>query len=259
MIRKIKKILINIINSYYNVQIPLVNSIRCKKSKIKLRKFHNKHIGERCFIVGNGPSLMVEDLNKLKNEICFGTHQIYNIFDRTDWRPTYYCAQDCKLIQESIVNINKMKLQHKFMALVKNRRYKKINNAYYLELIAKEFYPKLPQFSEDITNGIYEGYTVSYMCLQLAIYMGFKEIYLLGIDHNYKVTLLPNGEIKEDNEVQNHFSDNYDLPVLPQLYKSSLAYVAAQKYAKEHNIKILNATRGGKLDAFERIDFNSLF
>ena len=123
-----------------------------------------------------------------------------------------------------------MKLQHKFMALVKNRRYKKINNAYYLELIAKEFYPKLPQFSEDITNGIYEGYTVSYMCLQLAIYMGFKEIYLLGIDHNYKVTLLPNGEIKEDNEVQNHFSDNYDLPVLPQLYKSSLAYVAAQKY-----------------------------
>lgn len=89
--------------------------------------------------------------------------------------------------------------------------------------------------------------------------MGFKEIYLLGIDHNYRITVSPDGNIVTNDKVQNHFCDNYALPVVPQLYKSSLAYLAAQQYASEHNIKIFNATRGGKLETFERVDFDSLF
>ena len=100
---------------------------------------------------------------------------------------------------------------------------------------------------------------MTYMCLQLAVYMGFKEIYLLGVDHNYSVTLLPNGEIAEDSSVKDYFSDSIKYTNIPQIYKSTLAYLAAEKYAEDHGIKIYNATKGGKLDAFERVDFDCLF
>jgi len=33
----------------------------------RLRQFHDRYEGERCFIIGNGPSLNNTDLSKLKN------------------------------------------------------------------------------------------------------------------------------------------------------------------------------------------------
>lgn len=237
----------------------VLNFIRLKKAKKNLKHLHNIHAGQRCFIVGNGPSLSVEDLNKLDNEICFGTHRVFKIFNKTTWRPTYYCAQDSGLIYESTNEINQLDVRYKFIALVKDWRYNKIKDATYINLIVKEFYPNNPDFSEDITKGIYEGYTVSYMCLQLAIYMGFKDIYLIGIDHQYSKAFLPNGELEVIDTLKDHFSNEDQLANIPQLFKSKLSYESAKKYAEEHNINIFNATRGGALDVFERINFDSLF
>ncbi len=236
-----------------------VNRLCLKKSSEKLKTFHKLHEGKRCFIVGNGPSLRVEDLQKLEHEICFGSHRIYKIFGETQWRPDYYCAQDSKLVNESIDEINQMDLAEKFIAVVPDRHYEPLKHVNYVHLIEEEFYPQLPKFSSDISKGVYEGYTVSYMCLQLAVYMGFQEIYLLGIDHNYSVTLLPNGELLENKNIQDHFSSEDVTASTPQLFKSTLSYQAARKYADANGIKILNATRGGKLDAFERVDFDTLF
>ena len=101
--------------------------------------------------------------------------------------------------------------------------------------------------------------TVSYMCLQIAIYMGFKEIYLLGVDHSYSVALEPDGSVTQFEGVADHFSEKDKISNLPAPYKTNLAYEAAKKYADEHDVKIYNATRGGKLEVFERLDFDSLF
>ncbi len=60
----------------------------------KLKGYKNIHSGERCFVIGNGPSLTPEDLDKLKNEYSFASNHIYKIFDRTNWRPTYYVSVD---------------------------------------------------------------------------------------------------------------------------------------------------------------------
>ena len=59
-----------------------------------LKKYKNIHKGQRCFIIGTGPSLSVEDLEKLKGEITFGSNRIFEIYSQTDWRPTYYMNQD---------------------------------------------------------------------------------------------------------------------------------------------------------------------
>lgn len=236
------------------------NSFKFRKSHSKLEALSNIHKGKRCFIVGNGPSLTTADLSKLKNEICFASHRIYHIYPDTDWRPTYYCAQDRELINESASEISdRVRADKKLIGILPGCTYKQIKHACYLRMIPEEFYPELPNFSENIADGIYEGYTVTYMCIQVAVYMGFKEIYLLGVDHNYSVTRTSDGKIERHGELQDHFSTDDSITNIPQLYKSALAYEAAEKYADKHNIKIYNATRGGCLEAFNRIDFDSLF
>lgn len=110
---------------------------------------------------------------------------------------------------------------------------------------------------------IYWGGTVAYTAMQMAVYMGFKEIYLIGVDHNFRVSQDSNGNIKVDNSVKDYFCDNYnsdkDELYIPNLNNSTKAYMAAKKYCDEHDVTIYNATRGGKLEVFERVDFDKLF
>ena len=237
----------------------IINSVKIFYTRICVKKFKNKHQGQRCFIVGNGPSLLPKDLDNLKNDICFGTHRIYNIFSETEWRPDYYCVQDSNLIYQSLKDIKNLDIKHKFLLINKSWKYPYFPDTLYLNLFSKDFYPEPPEFSADIAKGLYGGYTVSYMCLQMAVYMGFKEIYLIGVDHSYSVTLQPDGSLSVNNEIKNHFSEKDNLANVPQLFKSTLAYESAKKYATEHGIKIYNATRGGKLEVFERINFDELF
>lgn len=251
MLRKIR----NKIRMFVRVR---KNRSRCFKSEERIKELKDIYAGKRCFIVGNGPSLLVEDLEKIKDEICFGSHRIYMLFDRTKWRPTYYCAQDSKLINSSAEEITALKVERKLVALVQGLEYRRLKDVDYLNLIPEEFYPELPKFSDDVSKGIYEGYTVTYMCLQLAMYMGFKEIYLLGIDHSYSTERLPDGRIKENKGVEDHFAKEDKIENIPQTYKSTLAYEAARKYAECHGVKIYNASRGGKLDVFQRIEFDSV-
>ena len=100
---------------------------------------------------------------------------------------------------------------------------------------------------------------MTYMCIQIAVYMGVKEIILLGVDHNYAVSRRPDGTIIKHEGVKNRFHEKDGIICVPSLYAMELAYKAAKKYADEHGIKIFNATRGGKLEVFERVDFDTLF
>ena len=230
-----------------------------RKFKRNISELKNSYSGQRCFIVGNGPSLTVDDLGKLKDEVCFGSHRIYEIYDKTSWRPNFYCAQDYALIKTSAKDIENKVTQTKFIGFPKSIRTiknLKIQGAIYMCMVSKDFESTLPDFSEDVSKCFYEGYTVTYMCLQIAVYMGFKEIYLLGVDHNYSTMIDANGNMVKQEGIKDHFSDKDQVTNLPRLDKSTLAYMSAKKYADSHGIKIYNATRGGKLEVFERIDFD---
>lgn len=243
--RKIKSIVRTI---YYRAKVYCTN-LFVGYSKIKLRKYKDKYKNQRCFIIGNGPSLTVEDLEKLQNEFTFASHGIYYVYDKTNWRPTFYCAQDSLLINERYSDIkNKCRDSQNFFAIVKGRNYPVFSkNAFGINLINDSFDEKsLPKFSNDPLIGFYEGMTVTYFNIQLAVYMGFKEIYLIGVDHFYA-----GGE-------KDHFSKEDVCTNKPQTDKSTLAYIAAKKYAEENSIKIYNATRGGHLDIFGRVNLADL-
>ena len=83
----------------------------------EIKSYKNIHKGQRCFIIGTGPSLTADDLNKLKNEVTFGSNRIFEIFSQTDWRPTYYMNQDYKLICKYVDEIKEIKARRKFMPI----------------------------------------------------------------------------------------------------------------------------------------------
>lgn len=225
----------------------------------------NKYKGKRCFIIGNGPSLKAKDLDRLKDEYTFAFNRIYYMFDQTDWRPTFYCTQDIKIAQSSWKEIeDNIKTPYIFAPINLNWYYDvKLNTKYYFNQKQTEKETDLPFFSEDIVKEIGVGNTVAYTAMQIAVYMGFTEIYLLGIDHNFKVSQDRDGNVIVDNTVKDYFCDKYNEDkenlFIPKLDVSTLAYVSARQYIDHHpNVKIYNATRGGKLEVFERIEFDSI-
>lgn len=228
-----------------------------------LKSFKDKYKDQRCFIIGNGPSLSIDDLNKLKSEKTFAFNRIYYIFDKTDWRPSFYFTEDIKIIQNSLDDINSLDLPYVFSPDIINFDYNmNIKNATYFKQVMETFKDTIPKFSENFFERSYWGGTVAYTAMQMAVYMGFKEIYLIGVDHNFRVSQDSNGNVIVDNTVKDYFCDNYnsdkDELYIPNLDNSTKAYIAARKYCDEHDVKIYNATRGGKLEIFERKDLDSV-
>lgn len=251
------------ISQYYNYYKPLK-----KMHSDKLKKFKNIYCNERCFIIGNGPSLRIEDLDKLKNEKTFAANKIYDLYKYTKWRPSFYCASDILMVEQIKDEFDDIArdAENIFLPIVEYSDYilrsEKLN---LFELKYIPFYPNMPKFSENIDEQVFEGWTITYNMLQIAVYMGFKKIYLLGVDHNYSIEKKFDGSIIKNDclsdhakgmeEIKNHILDKRP----PEIYKFELSYKSAKAYGDANGIEIYNATRGGKLEIFPRIDFDSLF
>ncbi len=235
-----------------------------KKEKAKYDKLSDLkdiHKGERCFIIGNGPSLRYEDLDKLKNEYTFAVNRIYLGFDKTEWRPTYYAIQDSKILDQYADEVAKLDLPYKFVPKqYEDKIVKPKGKVFFYNYIVRLFNGTAAKFSEDIAECTYEGGTVTFLCMQIAFYMGFEEIILLGNDFNYSLEKTKDGVVV--NNVKDYFVDNYigskDTRFYPRLDLCQIGFELARKKGEEKGVKILNATRGGKLEVFERVDFDSL-
>lgn len=223
----------------------------------KLKQLKDIKNGGRCFIVGNGPSLRINDLEMIKNEDCFAANLIFRIFDKTDWRPKYYFLQDRYADTDDF--LNKLDIPYMFIGDYYWRK-RGINNKNALCVHSgRSFGKKTVDFSEDISKKIVSHYTVTYSMIQMAIYMGYKEIYLIGMDHSYEFTYDSKGNITHNKNVNSHiFKDKKPNEVIANIEGMNKAYISAKEYANEHNIKIYNVTRGGRLDWFERRDLESI-
>lgn len=240
-------------------------------SRNKMKKYRRKYSGKRCFIIGNGPSLKAADLDKLKNEITFAANQIYKIFPQTDWRPTFYCVQDEEVLlgmdsEEFKSTVEAVQLSFVRMHSCHKIRQKRIHisNACYVPIFNDRTKPTSSSFTKDASKYIYDGGTVTYMSMQLAAYMGFSEIYLLGVDHNFPYRIDLNGETAvNDLNLLPHFysvSDDKNERVLGNYHEFvTNCYQAAEDYSREDGtFRIYNATRGGVLEVFERVDLDKV-
>ena len=71
--------------------------------------------------------------------------------------------------------------------------------------------PDIPKFSTDIELPIWQGHSVTNVALQIAYYMGFKTVYIVGMDHNivYNKSKKVGGKYINTGEDPNHFDPNY--------------------------------------------------
>lgn len=238
--------------------VDLYQSQEQKKQKYRgIKKYKNIYKDRRCFIIGNGPSLRESDLTILERnrEISFAANGIFHIFDKTLWRPTHYMVCDAVAYKEMYQDIKMFENENAFIADFYYADFEKLQHANRYYLINKIYADDEFGFSEDAEIGFYSGKTVTYVMLQMACYMGAKEIYLLGVDWTGgkgtgigRIDFYENAENQEKN---NRVFDN--------IMQEKYAYETARRYAESHEIKIYNATRGGELEVFERVDFDSLF
>lgn len=232
-----------------------------------LASYKNKYAGRRCFLIGNGPSLRAEDLSRLQEngEICFAFNRIYNIFDQTPWRPNFYLSQDEKMLGGCADTVEQTDLGMKLIPIqLKWYHGIQIQNVTYFNIIHQQAQSPLDfLFSDDAAKGLYNSSTVMYTAAQLAAYMGFSEIYLIGVDHHFRVSQNNQGEIVVDENVKDYFSEKYNEDrqnlYIPNTEKSTLTYIAMKHHCDAQHIRVCNATRGGKLEVFPRVDFDSLF
>lgn len=229
----------------------------------KLRELKNTKKG-RCFIIGTGPSLTKDDMNKLKHEDTFGMNSLVKWFPEIGWETTYYGIQDYsayKILEKDIFELNDSLILFSLdgqapFGETRNIRLKHKKKAIEYPLYyANHLYNPTDwntKLSDDASDIVYNGYSVAFSLLQIAIYMGYNEIYLLGIDCNYNQK--NKHAIERGDESANEYS-----PLLPILGDRMIyAWTVAQEYAKRNNIKIYNATRGGMLEVFPRIDLDSV-
>lgn len=221
------------------------------RNTLRLQRFKNIYTSGRCFIIGNGPSLKYEDLHKLKNETTFACNSLIRLFDEIPFKPTYYFAQDNHIILDNKEQITKLETTRFIKSHYANRYH--IPGVIYYKML----FPKNPiGFSNDISNVVYSGQTVTYSMIQFAAYMGFKEIYLIGVDCNYSKD---NNVINENSYFDKRLFTSTRKYAAPEVDTNLMAFARAKEICDKQGIHIYNATRGGKLEIFPRVNFDTLF
>ena len=215
-----------------------------------LTQLYNVHLGERCFIIGTGPSLNKTDFTPIKDEILFGVNKLYLDTPRFGISPQYWCVADAPLFDYTHFDLLKLETVLFLTAgagqLFLNHKLAFIGEDTNEPIIVR---PKSDmktsmEFSKNALQGV-NGGMVTLSCLQLAYHMGFREVYLIGCDctskgsHSYGA--------KDSNVTGN---DDWST-----LFKT---YEVCKRVYEEDGRKIYNATVGGALEVFERVRLEDL-
>jgi len=223
-----------------------------------LKALKDTHKGERCFIIGNGPSLRQTDLTRLRSEATLGVNRIYLAFPEMGFPTTYYVSMNNLVIEQCAADIQALAMP-RFIAWRSNRYLKPADDLYFLYTSYTG-----PKFGgADITGRLWEGATVTYVALQVAFYLGFSTAILIGVDHNFTTQGKPNSTVVSEGPDPNHFNPNYFGKgfrwQLPDLDTSERGYAMARQAYEAAGRQVLDATVGGKLQIFPKVDYTSLF
>lgn len=257
-----KQEIVDEVENYLILTIPFWNK--------NIQRFHNIYQGKKAFIIGNGPSLTIDDLNKLQGEISFGMNSIVSAYKLTQWRPTYYLCCDPITFR----NTNPSEIWSRASATT--TLFTTIRNAIYADecdyernIVFMKCILQQPdaegktEFSDKADQYVVDCGTTVYIAYQLAAYMGIKTIYLIGVDSNFNNVIYTDGTKKVIGIGNTHaeFIEEEHKEEKKGIYKIDdieCAHKTAKAFCESHGIKIFNATRGGKLEVFPRVNLDSI-
>ena len=223
----------------------------------RLNALRDSRKGERCFILGNGPSLQKTDLSRLKGEFTFGMNRIYMAFEQMGF-PTSCIVTVNDLVMEQCCQDFQALDVPLFVSWRARRWLTPKSNIHYLFTTYTG-----PKFARDAAGRIWESATVTNVALQLAYHLGFSTVVLIGVDHNFVTQGKPNTTVVSQGDDPNHFNPGYFGKgfrwQLPDLDTSEIGYALARQAFEADGRQVLDATIGGKCQIFPKVDYDSLF
>ncbi len=223
----------------------------------RLAALKDKHKGQRCFIIGNGPSLKQTDLSRLKGEYTLGQNRIYLAFPDLGFTTSYYLSVNDLVVEQCRDDIQNLPMP-KFISWRARKWLQPRENLYFIHTTYTG-----EKFAKDIRERVWEGGTVTYTSLQVAYFLGFSQVILVGVDHNYVTQGKPNETVVSQGDDPNHFHPGYFGKgfrwQLPDLVQWEEAYRLARRTYEADGRSVVDATIGGKLRVFQRVEYDSLF
>lgn len=261
---KIKNFVKNKLKILYIGYIKLSDTFVFSKKNISFLK--NIHSDKRCFIVATGPSLHIEDLKLIENEITLSMNSIVKLYSISNWRPDYYFISDGKVFKDIGDDITK---QNSVKILYGNRdkrlqNIEKANNSirfnrkhivnkkiqlynYYWNLNDNER-EKIWKFSNNPNKFVYDGPSVMYIIFQFIAYMGFKKVYLIGTDSKYNTNEMHSKLLDYNSgDPEPYANEN-----LIEMHKN------IKRIMDNKGIKVFNASRGGYLEVYPRVNLDDV-
>jgi len=226
-------------------------------SNRRLRAYRDRYAGKRCFIIGNGPSLKNTNMQHLQGEYTFGMNRIFLMFPELGFKTNFLVSVNDLVIEQSVDDFQKIDIPLFVSWRARQWLFPAANRHYlYTTYTGKKF-------AKDATRRLWEGATVTYTCLQLAFFMGFSKAILIGVDHSFATKGEPNATIVSQGDDPNHFHPKYFGKgfkwQLPDLDTSEVGYLMARQAYQDAGREIVDATVGGKLTIFPKVEYGSLF
>jgi hypothetical protein len=238
------------------------------------KEFKGRHAGQRCFVIGNGPSLAAQDLTPLKNELTFVMSGFWRHPVVRTWQPTYYFFADPLFFDGSeamsaffaqlraAVHSTTFFLPGEAREALRRGTLVPPDQARFVEWSGR-LSNGLPTFP-DLSQPLPAVMSVSQFAIMGAMYMDCSPIYLLGLDHDWLAHRGMDRHFYQGKTIENHAAAHGDLGRMS--YKIDLqcqldlwtGYEFLLAAAKAKGIRIVNATNGGFLDVFERARYEEV-
>lgn len=228
-----------------------------KRSGEQLRALRSQYAGQRCFVIGNGPSLNELDLSLLSGEHTFGLNRIYLAFERLGFSTEFLVVANKFVIEQTADELVQAPSK-KFLNWGSRSHVDKSDDIIWMQVDQVDHFSKRPDLL-----GVRTSATVTCVALQLAYYMGFSEVVLIGVDHSFKSQGPAHKVVTSTGDDPNHFDPNYFGPgfkwQLPDLVQSEIGYRQMKELFESSGRTIKDATKGGKLTVFPKANYDSLF
>jgi len=246
--------------SAYNVISDVIFGLDFESKNLVRRNmaFKNINDGKRCFILGTGPSLRTlteSQVDKLKSEVLFGVNSFYKSNFASLLTPKYYTLID-NLYWEGLSGTF-AEVVEKYSdnppVFITDPRAKGIVSGLSLDKDSIYIYSKkypVKEMSSEIAKNVYAAMNCISYSILVAIYMGFKEVYLLGCDYNAFCSAGAGHCYDDKDEIK---ENPYNLAFYLKFYwiTTEFHYLIA-KLANKEGVRVVNLTPGSLLDAYPR-------
>jgi len=229
---------------------------RYDRYKYQIEKLKDIHRGERCFIFATGPSINKTNVDLLENEAVIGLNTSFNTFKDHNIKFKYYvvsdrpnawmnCYKDILAVdtilfiggnagEEYLNNIDKYEKYVKSKAVLPVRLKRTVRHGW----------------NPDLTRGAPTcSSTVSAMALPIVYYLGFSEVYIIGLDCDFSKQHHFGGVVYKSAKNLKILKPERD----PKHWKrDSKEFEIIYKKFKKDGRKVVNCTVGGRMEVFPR-------